>query len=165
VSRGAQLHHYHTKAELVAAAVEHLADRLGEELREEITQLPPDRDFISAAIDVLWSRYSTPLFPAWLELWVAARTDEDLRAALGPVEKRTRAAIDRRTRALFGDAAVEGPYQLMIGMTFCLLQGMALERTLAGERRADRDRREATMLERWKHALAEMVRAEAQAVS
>src|SRR3954466_10209016 len=48
VSRGAQLHHYPTKAELVAAAVEHLADRLGEELREEITQLPPDRGFISA---------------------------------------------------------------------------------------------------------------------
>lgn len=165
VSRGAQLHHYPTKAELVAAAVEHLADRLGEELREEITQLPADRDFISAAIDVLWSRYSTPLFPAWLELWVAARTDEDLRAALGPVEKRTRAAIDRRTRALFGDAAVEGPYELVISMTFCLLQGMALERTLAGERRADRDKREAAMLERWKHALVDMVRAEAQAIS
>jgi len=29
VSRGAQLHHFPTKAELVAAAVEHLATRLG----------------------------------------------------------------------------------------------------------------------------------------
>src|SRR5438105_7100797 len=72
VSRGAQLHHYPTKAELVSAAVDHLAERLGEDLRDKLAQLPPDGDRASAAIDLLWSRFSTPFFPAWLELWVAA---------------------------------------------------------------------------------------------
>jgi AcrR family transcriptional regulator len=163
VSRGAQLHHYPTKAELVAAAVEHLATRLGEELREEVGQLPTDEDRISAAIDVLWARYSAPLFHAWLELWVAARTDGDLRAALAPVEKRTRSAIDRQARTMFDGAGAADRYQNVIAMTFCLLQGMALERALTGERRVDRDKREAAMLDTWKHVIADLLRAGATA--
>src|SRR5947209_4358819 len=86
VSRGAQLHHFPTKAELVAAAVAHLASRLGEDLQQRAANLPPNGDRVTAAIDLLWERFSTPLFPAWLELWVAARTDPDLAACLHPVE-------------------------------------------------------------------------------
>ena len=40
VSRGAQLHHYPTKATLVLAAVEHLIQRRGEELEAEAATLP-----------------------------------------------------------------------------------------------------------------------------
>src|SRR5947208_12675209 len=77
VSRGAQLHHFPTKAELVAAAVAHLSHRIGEELQEEAAQLPVGKDRPAAAVDLLWSTFSTPLFTAWLELTVAARTDEE----------------------------------------------------------------------------------------
>lgn len=157
VSRGAQLHHFPTKAELVAAAVEHLAHRLGEELGAELVHLPEGDRRLPAVIDVLWARYSTPLFPAWLELWVAARTDADLRAALGPVERRTRAGLERTLPALFGDAVDNEQARLVVWMTFCLLQGMALERALSPERRADRDKREAAMLEVWKQAVADLL--------
>ena len=40
VSRGAQLHHYPTKAELVTAAVEHLCERLDAEFRAAIVRVP-----------------------------------------------------------------------------------------------------------------------------
>src|SRR5882672_9007518 len=40
VSRGAQLHHFPTKAELVTEAVEHLFERRNEESREPFARLP-----------------------------------------------------------------------------------------------------------------------------
>lgn len=88
VSRGAQLHHYPTKAALVTAAVEHLAERRAEELRTEAVALPTGRRRLEGVVDTLAAAFTGPLFVAALELWVAARTDPDLRAAMLPLETR-----------------------------------------------------------------------------
>src|SRR5690606_18055013 len=74
VSRGAQLHHYPTKTELVLAAVEHLFARRKEEFRAAVRSLPRDADRGAQAIDLLWPVLTGPSFAAWLELVVAART-------------------------------------------------------------------------------------------
>jgi hypothetical protein len=140
-----------------------LAVKIGHELAAESATLPADRDRISAAIDVLWARYSTPLFNAWLELWTAARTDAELRAALVPVERRLRRAIDRQARALFADAGdatgksgeTTPLHDEMLAMTFCLFQGMALERTMTGNGAGRRPTREAALLSAWKQILAD----------
>src|SRR5437763_3506934 len=79
VSRGAQLHHFPTKAELLAAAVDHLYARRREEFRAAVAAMPQGVDRIDAAVDLLWSMFSGPTFPAWLELQVASRTDPELR--------------------------------------------------------------------------------------
>jgi AcrR family transcriptional regulator len=151
LSRGAQLHHYPTKAELVAAAVEHLADKIGYDLAEEAAHLPDGNDRVSAVVDALWARYSTPLFNAWLELSTAARTDPELRAALVPVEKRLRGAIDRQARRLFGSGAVQAGDEELIAITFCIMQGMALERSVG----RGRPSREAAMLATGKEIVGE----------
>ena len=44
VSRGAQLHHFPTKNDLVVAAVEHLSEQRGEELQRAADGLPRGRD-------------------------------------------------------------------------------------------------------------------------
>ena len=149
LSRGAQLHHYPTKAALVAAAVEHLAGKIGFELAEEAAHLPDGQDRVSAVVDALWARYSTPLFNAWLELSAAARTDAELRAALVPVERRLRGAIDRQARRLFG-ASTRADDEPLIALTFCIMQGMALERFLGRARPG----REAATLAAWKQLVA-----------
>src|SRR3954466_3942789 len=64
VSRGAQLHHFPTKAELVAAAVEHLANRMGAEMRKDADRLHGTGLKGGAIIDVLWARFKSPLFVA-----------------------------------------------------------------------------------------------------
>src|SRR3954462_5300880 len=79
VSRGAQLHHFPTKQELLVAAVQHLFDRRRDQVRKAFADIPPGVDRIDAAIDLLWSTFGYDGFPAWLELEVAARTDDDLR--------------------------------------------------------------------------------------
>src|SRR2546421_7716476 len=78
VSRGAQLHHFPTKQELLAAALEHLYDRRREGFRKAFADVPADVDRVEAAIDLLWSTFSGNAFPAWLEMQVAARTDPQL---------------------------------------------------------------------------------------
>src|SRR3954453_5841167 len=51
VSRGAQMHHFPTKADLVASAVEHLAGKRMEQLRREAEGWNGGRDRIRRALD------------------------------------------------------------------------------------------------------------------
>lgn len=154
VSRGAQLHHYPTKAELVAAAVEHLATKLTHELTGAIARAATETDRVAAAIDVMWAAYSTPLFTAWLELWVAARTDADLRAALDPVEKRLTLGVARAAAEVFpGNHQRDTDVQRVLEMTLCLFQGIALRRTLSPGRRSHRPS-DTAMLDLWREMAA-----------
>src|SRR5215472_15702197 len=96
LSRGAQLHHFGTRAEMVTAGVEHLHRRLLHEFRAAMASLPAGADPLDASIDVIWGLYASPLTMAWMELSLAARTDEDLRQRM--------AALDRRFLAGAGEA-------------------------------------------------------------
>ena len=158
VSRGAQLHHFPTKAELVAAAVEHLARKIGAEFADELVRLREADNRLTAAVDVLWARYESPLFEAWLELAVAARTDPELRASLAPVETRLRAAIQQMGRDLVGtEGDGGGDYDALVMLTFHVMQGLALERSILTESRRSRQRREEQALRTWKRILAEQL--------
>lgn len=159
VSRGAQLHHYPTKAELVAAAVEHLTRRIGEDLLNEAARLPADDDRASAAVDLLWSQFSTPLFPAWLELLVASRTDSDLRKHLLAVEERLRRAVQRQTLDVFGEETTTAPgFQLALDLTFSLMNGLALEQATAQADGRARKRRQAELLAAWKRIIVDVLK-------
>src|SRR4051812_4561472 len=128
VSRGAQLHHYPTKAELVTAAVEHLCDRLDAEFRQAITKVPEGPGRNAAAVDLLWSMISGHTFVAWLELTVAARTDPELARATAALGERTGQSIDRTFRELFPAAENPGPlFDLAPKFAIALMQGMALQ--------------------------------------
>jgi AcrR family transcriptional regulator len=155
VSRGAQLHHFPTKAELVAAAVEHLTRRIGDDLQREAAHLPPDADRVAAAIDLVWSRFATPLFPAWLELLVASRTDPELRKHLEAVEERLGQTVEQQTKEIFGVELSTAPgFQLAMDLTLSLMYGMALRHSLVGAGRRGRSRRDAAMLSAWKGMVA-----------
>src|SRR5215216_4444765 len=64
VSRGAQLHHFPTKAQLLATAVEHLFDRRRAEFLEAFAAIDPQADRLDAALDLLWSMFQGPVFIA-----------------------------------------------------------------------------------------------------
>src|SRR5262245_38860925 len=101
LSRGAQLHHFPTKAELVTSAVEHLFERRHQEFRAAFARVPAGADRYAAAIDILWSMVSGPTFHAWLELAVASRTDPELRRAIQALTGRLRDLIAETFRELF----------------------------------------------------------------
>jgi len=129
VSRGAQLHHFPTKAELVTSAVEHLFGLRHEEFLQAFRARPAGQDPVEAAIDILWSMVSGPTFYAWLELVVAARTDAELREPVAELTARLGAIIEQTFRELFPAPAGTNPfYDVAPRFAFALLDGLALER-------------------------------------
>ncbi len=131
VSRGAQLHHFPTKAELVTSAVEHLFEKRTEEFRRALAGLPESIDRGAASVDLLWSMVSGPTFYAWLELLVAARTDPELRKTVTEISARFGENVDRTHRELFPAHAASSPFfAIAPTFTFALLQGLALDRIL-----------------------------------
>jgi AcrR family transcriptional regulator len=73
VSRGAQVHHFPRKQDLVVAAVAHLAARRAAELRRRAEAVPDANgaDRIDALLELVTDAFGGPLFDAALELWVA----------------------------------------------------------------------------------------------
>ncbi|ETD30926.1 TetR family transcriptional regulator [Williamsia sp. D3] len=119
VSRGAQLHHFPTKESLVVAAVEHLVEqRLEEMLGAHASGEVP-------GVEVFLDAFSGPLFYAALELWIAARTDPALHAAVLPLEARVNEAIHTGGAAIFGDRmspeAIEISVELARGLAVSAL--------------------------------------------
>jgi AcrR family transcriptional regulator len=130
VSRGAQLHHFPTRAELLTAAVEHLLERRMEQFREALGRLDPQADLLDGALDLLWSMFEGPAFVAWIELWIAARTDPELAAAV--VEMDDRFTVESRAMflELFADEVAAEPTLFDIGrdFAFAVMEGVALQR-------------------------------------
>jgi AcrR family transcriptional regulator len=104
VSRGALLHHYASRTELMLAAVEHLTrERIAEVLVLVQASPPRSRQRVAWAVEVLWGTFRGPLYTAALELWLAARNDHELRAALIPQERIVGQTIRSMAGDLFGE--------------------------------------------------------------
>src|SRR5580765_9050 len=57
VSRGAQLHHFPTKAELLTAAVEHLLQRRVREYEIALRSLAPGAIDVDTLVDLVWPMF------------------------------------------------------------------------------------------------------------
>jgi AcrR family transcriptional regulator len=133
VSRGAQLHHFPSKNDLVLAAVAHLSDKRAEELREAARHLPSGRRRTRAVLDMLAEHFTSPVFSAALELWVAARTDATLHAAVVPLEQRVgREAHQIAVAALGVDESRPGVREL-VQATLDLVRGLGLANTISDD--------------------------------
>ncbi|GAA1879788.1 TetR family transcriptional regulator [Asanoa iriomotensis] len=154
VSRGAQLHHYPTKAALVMAAVEHLADRRAAEIRAEAASLPTGAQRVDRVIDMLAAAFTGPLYAAALEVWVAARTDPELRTALVPVEARVGRELHRLTVELLGADERRPGVRESVQATLDLMRGLGVANLLS-----DDAARRAALLREWKRHLAAVIRA------
>ena len=130
VSRGAQLHHFPTKRELLTAVVDRLKERRIDEFRQAFRDVPLGDDAINRAIDVMWSMYQGPTFVAWAELWVAARTDADLAAALIESDQRFATAAYEVYNEIFGPAGDRNPGldERAAAFAFVVMDGLAFQR-------------------------------------
>lgn len=134
VSRGAQLHHFPTKAALVAQAVRHLFERRHAEFLEAFRRFDPSTARIDAAIDLLWQIVRGPTFALWLEVVVAARTDPELAAEVHALSREFLATVDETFRALFAVDDDADPFiALAPRFAFSVLEGMALAALATGE--------------------------------
>lgn len=134
VSRGAMLHHFPSRADLVAAAIDRLAARRIAEFVASITRVAASEDLVGVAIDLLWSHFTAPTFAAVLELTIVARTDHELAEVLHPLVRRYDAVIARTARMLFGRlAASREEFERARRHVYFVLHGLALKAATGGD--------------------------------
>lgn len=155
VSRGAQVHHFGTKAELVIAAVTHLARKQEVELRRQTESVLRAEDRTERLIDAIVEIYASPLFYAALELWVAARTDTDLLTSLLGFERVVGKRLGEVWQEFGGDTAEAPDFDSIIELTMHLARGMALQKILRSD-----DRYRHKLLEMWKAMAKQALRAD-----
>jgi AcrR family transcriptional regulator len=134
VSRGAQLHHFPTKNDLVVAAVGHVtAVRVTELAAAAERGLPQGDRRTRAVLEVLADHFTSPVFTAALELWVAARTDEALRAAVVPLEQKVGRQTHRMTAELLGADESRPGVRELVQATLDLVRGLGLADTITDD--------------------------------
>ena len=154
VSRGAQLHHFPTKNDLVVAAVEHLAELRRTELRAMADELPRGRGRTRAVVRKLGDHFASPAFTAALELWVAARTDQTLLSAVGPLEERVGRETHYLTVELLGVDESRPGVRELVQATLDLVRGLGLANTIT-----DDERRRGRILDEWAKTLESQLEA------
>ena len=153
VSRGALMHHFGSKTELLVAAVRHLAEQRGANLVREAGALTEGQDRTSQAIDLLWETFTGPLFTATLELWAASRTDGELRGAVLEFERPLRQHLNTAMASLFGEAVATRPsFAEAIELTLQFMRGAALTAILR-----DDAARQHAVIERWKTVFTALI--------
>jgi AcrR family transcriptional regulator len=91
VSRGAMHHHFATRMDLVEAVVEHVFyGRMRLFLEDYLSSLArsSEAEMLEIAAAAHWRSVHTREYSAYLELAVAARTDQELDQFFGPVARR-----------------------------------------------------------------------------
>jgi AcrR family transcriptional regulator len=139
VSRGAAQHHFPTREDLFTAAVEHVAVQRRAELDARAAALPasgPRRN--EAVVRMLVGLYTTPLFRAALQLWVAVSTDDQLRPRVLELESRIGRDTHRTAVALLGADESRPGVRETVQATLDLARGLGLADVLSD----DSERRE-----------------------
>lgn len=144
VSRGALTHHFGSMSEIAVAAVDYIAEQQADEVRAALTP----EESLDTAVEVIYEVTRRPTYVAGLQLWLAARTQPELRAALQPGAHRLLVQIREVLAPLAGDLTPERLDVFVDGL-LSLLRGLAVGAVLR-----DRPEREKQVLRTWVSAFA-----------
>lgn len=132
LSRGAFLHHFHTKAELMAAVVKMVFDDEMAQYQKIVQS--PEMDHLSQWPRILWSVLSRPSGIAVLEILQAARSDPDLARMVGPTQKGAEEGALNKLREEYGgdEATARSVMRLMVWA----IRGLTLSDMILPDRQA-----------------------------
>ena len=132
ISRGAMMHHYATKQDLIDSVIDYTFFKRMELFGREVKRLS-DRERVEeqAGIELFWQTLLTREYQAYLELSIAARTDAELRAIFEPKARRFDEVWRQSTARLFPEWA-DKQDKLMIAIDFCqaAMEGLLLNRSI-----------------------------------
>jgi AcrR family transcriptional regulator len=140
VSRGAMLHHFPSKTELIQAAVEYLHDKLLEDYTRRVAGIPKSlkgQKRRRAGLDAYWDHLSGDLWVVYHELCVASRTDPELNAILENSQVLFEQHVRDTNTQLFEEWNGRGDrFLLAMDVTKFMMEGMA-----AGQLTTNRNQR------------------------
>jgi AcrR family transcriptional regulator len=140
VSRGAMLHHFPSKIELIRAAIEYLHEKLLRDYTMKVSKIPKNLEGVAyrrAGLDAYWDHLNADLFVAYHELCIAGRTDPELQEILEQSVSSFEDHVRETNNDLFTEWNDRGErYLLAMDLTKFLMEGMAV-----GQIGEDRDKR------------------------
>lgn len=127
LSRGATLHHFPSKMDIIRAVVEYLHEKRILAFRRSIREIPEDADMAHVAVQAYSDHVSHPIYVALFELSVAARTDPELKEILHPAQL----AFDREWYETAWDLFPEWhsdrkAFDLALSLSQQLMEGVAI---------------------------------------
>jgi AcrR family transcriptional regulator len=129
VSRGAMLHQFPTRVEMLLAVAKHIVEEHSRLRRSQLEQYEGLQRFYAAA-DISWAVHSRPSAIALLEIMMATRSDKDLRKGFAPFLKQwadmRRAAAERMAVSL-GVPDAAGKLEKLISLHQTVMRGLAIE--------------------------------------
>ncbi|MGB8651157.1 MAG: TetR/AcrR family transcriptional regulator, partial [Mycobacteriales bacterium] len=139
VTRGAQAHYFATKAELVVQALRHLTDRLIEEMvSQPARSVAGEREQYELLLNRLWEINAGPASTALVELFVASRTDPELREHLNRFEREvSRSLVTTAETVAPAFSARADSHPLMV-TAMATIRGLWLLRAVASDRQIRR---------------------------
>lgn len=138
ISRGAMLHHYATKQDLIASVIDYTVYKRMEAFIERMGDLTDEqRVERNAGIELYWQSLLTREFTAYLELKVASRTDPELREIFLPKAREYDQVERREVERAFPEWVGNTNYPLAMDYVIASMEGLLLNREIWD----DRDRR------------------------
>ncbi len=127
LSRGATLHHFPSKMDIIRAAVDYLHEKRLRAFRRTIRNIPEDADRVKLAVEAYWHHANHAIYVAFFELSVAARTDSELREVLRPAQRAFDEEWYQTACDLFPDWLVDrNAFDLALSLCQQLIEGMAI---------------------------------------
>jgi AcrR family transcriptional regulator len=139
VTRGAQAHYFATKADLVVQALRHLTDRLVEEMVSQPAKtITGEREQYELLLNRLWEVNAGLASTALIELWVASRTDAELRDHLGRFQREVQRSLSDTALVVAPEfSAREDAHHLLV-TALATIRGLWLLRAVASDRQIRR---------------------------
>jgi AcrR family transcriptional regulator len=129
VSQGTQMHYFPTRARFLAEAVRHVAFRLAAEVREQDElRARSERRRLEELLDRVWEIHTGPVFQATMELWVAARTDPELRAEMDAVQRDVTRMVGSVAAELFPELMAKPQAGEVLELGMATMRGLAVLR-------------------------------------
>lgn len=127
LSRGAALHHFPSKMDVIRAVVHYLHEKRIQAFRNSIREIPKDADMAHLAVQAYSAQVNHPIYVALFELSVAARTDNELEEILRPAQL----AFDREWYETAWDLFPEWhsdrrAFDLALNLSQQLMEGIAI---------------------------------------
>ena len=128
VSRGAMLHHFPTKEDLLKEALRLLLNRETEAIRAMAAAIDAGDMDLDGFLDALWEKFSGPLFMITLEYVTTARTNRAILEALQPIAKDFNDSLDEIWERFFVHSGISPEERRhALTATLCLLRGMGTQ--------------------------------------
>ncbi len=146
LSRGAMLHHFPSKMDIVRAAVDYLHAKRLRAIRKAMAKEPVDGDHVKLGVQSYWAHVKHPWFVAFFELAVAARTDKELAAILFPAQEAFEREFYTTSLDLFPEWKRKGEkFLLGFDLSRYVMEGMAI--SFLTHKETERDQRVLRYLE------------------